>query len=136
MISGFGRRTNEIFALPGCYAAHCCSKLPTLWNILSAQSSRAFLDCLTLGDVTDRLSRNVGIWPLIYVCCITSKKNEYVYIKLHFPLNCELSMIVEYAINISLSSEICKVFENARCTRRFRLYSTIDPFSNTAQTRH
>jgi hypothetical protein len=57
--TGFRHGVNEFFVLLACYAAYIGSYLPTFRENLSVLYSRA-LDCLSLEDGTDRLSRNFG----------------------------------------------------------------------------
>jgi hypothetical protein len=64
MISGFGRDTDKICALLEYNATSSDNPLPTFRENVLVPSSRVkksiFLEFLTLGDGTDRFSRNVG----------------------------------------------------------------------------
>jgi hypothetical protein len=72
IISGFGRRVNEIFALLRCYALLIFIQLPTFWDNTSVPSSRVKLDPWT-GDqyvVPKRRRVNTGQRH------VTSQKSE------------------------------------------------------------
>jgi hypothetical protein len=66
VISGFRCDVDEICAPLGYHAASNCKPLPTFRDNISVlrsrvkKSSEASLDCLTIEDGTDKLSRNVG----------------------------------------------------------------------------
>ena len=59
----------------GCYAAYVGGYWQTFRCSLSAPSSRAFLDCVTLENGKDGLSRNVGK-KTTTMRCVTTKKSE------------------------------------------------------------
>jgi hypothetical protein len=60
VISGFRCYVDDICVLLGYYAAFSGSSAPTFWDNLSILNSRVNKSKKTLGDMTDRLFRNVG----------------------------------------------------------------------------
>jgi hypothetical protein len=69
---------SEIFALSGCQAAYIASV--KFRDILSVPSSREKLYCSTLEDGTDRLSRNVCNYLLIYHAYYSKRaKIDHIY---------------------------------------------------------
>jgi hypothetical protein len=76
VISGFRRDADEICALLGHYAASNGNPLPTFRDNVSVPFF--FLVFLTLEDVTDTLSRNVGEGYLSTLCNVLEVCRSYL----------------------------------------------------------
>jgi hypothetical protein len=58
MISGFRRRVNKIFALPGCYKTNICSKIWSFRNTLPVPSSGVMQFKKTVWTVQEAIIAN------------------------------------------------------------------------------